>query len=77
MWDRALIHKGGIFLWEELNHLPREVPESQRRRVGKGRQSVGIEICKDEKRKGDPEPFSLIHSLQLDTEEPVFSVFIQ
>lgn len=41
----------------------------------KGRQPVGIGICKDEKRKGGAEPSPLIHNLQLGhTEEHLSSL---
>lgn len=66
--DRALIHQGDILLWEQFSDLPRGIPESQRGQGSKGRQLVGTEICKDEKRKGGAEPFCLIHSLQLGTQ---------
>lgn len=56
-----------VILWEEISNLPRACL-SLREDKAAGKTTAGTEICKDEKRKGGAEPFSLIHSLQLSTQ---------
>lgn len=74
--DRAPIHQGDVLLWEELSGLPRGIPESQRRQGSKGRQPVGTEVCKDEKRRRCWALFPNAQPSVGHTEKPAFTSFI-
>lgn len=67
MWTGLWFTKGTFFSGSNLAICLGEYLSLREDKVAR-EDNVGTEICKDEKRKGGAEPFSLIHSLQLGTQ---------